>query len=77
VIRVGVNGAGKAGSARALALIMRGAAREIVLDDRPRARQGGCNRSSLRYSAAPLVDIRDDDYGDLAGAALVMVTAAR
>jgi L-lactate dehydrogenase len=75
-MRVGIIGAGKVGSACALALVMRGAAREIVLVDRTRERARAV-ATDLRYGTplSPLVDIRDGDYDDLAGAALVMVTA--
>jgi L-lactate dehydrogenase len=75
-MRVGIIGAGKVGSACALALVMRGAAREVVLVDRTRERARGV-ATDLRYGTplSPLVDIRDGDYNDLAGAALVMVTA--
>jgi L-lactate dehydrogenase len=75
-MRVGIIGAGAVGSACALALVMRGAAREIVLVDRTRERARAV-ATDLRYGTplSPLVDIRDGDYDDLAGAALVMVTA--
>ena len=60
----------------ALALVMRGAAREVVLVDRTRKRARAV-ATDLRYGAplSPLVDIRDGDFNDLAGAALVMGTA--
>jgi L-lactate dehydrogenase len=75
-MRVGIVGAGKVGSACALALVMRGAAREIVLVDRTRERARAV-ATDLRYGTplSPSVDIRDGDYDDLAGAALVMVAA--
>jgi L-lactate dehydrogenase len=75
-MKVGIIGAGAVGSACALALVMRGAAREIVLVDRTRARAKAV-ATDLRYGAplSPLVDIRDGDLDDLTGAALVMVTA--
>jgi L-lactate dehydrogenase len=75
-MKVGIIGAGKVGSACALALVMRGAAREIVLIDRTRERARAV-ATDLRYGTplSPLVDIRDGDYDDLAGAAVVMVTA--
>jgi L-lactate dehydrogenase len=74
-MKVGVVGAGKVGTACVFALIMRGAAREIVLVDRTRKRATAV-ATYMRYGA-PLsgaVDIRDGDYGDLAGAGLVMIT---
>src|SRR5947209_3080045 len=75
-MRVGIIGTGAVGSACALALVMRGAAREIVLIDRTRERARAV-ATDLRYGAplSPVVDIRDGDFNDLAGAALVMVTA--
>ncbi len=75
-MRVGIIGAGAVGSACALALVMRGAAREVVLVDRTRERARAV-ATDMRYGAplSPLVDIRDGDFNDLAGAALVMVTA--
>src|SRR6266851_5422504 len=75
-MKVGIIGTGAVGSACALALVMRGAAREVVLVDRTRERARAV-ATDLRYGA-PLsqrVDIRDGDFNDLAGAALVMVTA--
>src|SRR5712671_5050352 len=75
-MRVGIVGAGAVGSACALALIMRGAAREVVLVDRTRERARAVV-TDIRYGA-PLsqwVDIREGDFNDLTGAALVMVTA--
>jgi L-lactate dehydrogenase len=55
---------------------MRGVAREVVLVDRTRARAKAV-ATDMRYGIplSPLVDIRDGDFNDLAGAALVMVTA--
>jgi len=55
---------------------MRGCAREIVVVNRDRKRAKGVV-TDLRYGAAlsPTVDIRDGDYPDLTGAALVMITA--
>jgi L-lactate dehydrogenase len=75
-VKIGVIGAGAVGSACAFATVMRGCAREIVVVNRDRKRAEGV-ATDLRYGAAlsPSVDIRDGDYADLAGAALVMVTA--
>src|SRR5260370_2770015 len=75
-MRVGILGAGAVGSACALALVIRGAAREVVLVDRTRERARAV-ATDLRYGAplSPLVDVRDGDFNDLAGAALVMITA--
>ena len=75
-MKVGIVGAGAVGSACAFATVMRGSAREIVVVNRERKRARGV-ATDLRYGAAlsPVVEIRDGDYADLAGARLVMVTA--
>ena len=75
-MKIGIIGVGAVGAACALAAVMRGFAREIVLVDRTRKRAAAV-ATDLRYGTplSPLVDIRDGDYGDLAGAALVMITA--
>lgn len=73
--KVGIIGTGAVGAACAFALVMRGFARELVLVDRTRVRAAAV-AADLRYGAplSPMIDIRDGDYGDLAGAALVMIT---
>ena len=76
VMKVGVVGAGRVGSACAFALVMRGSARTVVLVDRTRARAKAV-ATDIRYGA-PLsrrTDIRDGDYADLAGADVVMITS--
>src|SRR5260370_6593669 len=75
-MRVGILGAGAVGSACALALVMRGAAREIVLVERTRERARAV-ATDLRYGAplSPLVDVGAGVFNDLAGAAFVMITA--
>ena len=75
-MKVGVIGAGAVGAACALAMILRGAAREIVLVDRTRKRALAV-AADMRYGAplSPTTDIRDGDYAELAGAAVVMITA--
>src|SRR5258708_13017 len=76
-MKVGVIGAGAVGSACLLSMIVRKCAREIVVLNRDRKRAKAV-ATDLQYGA-PLspqpVDIRDGDYSDLAGAALVMITA--
>jgi len=76
LMKVGVVGAGAVGSASLLSLVLRGCAREIVIVDRTRKRAIAV-ATDLRYGASlsPTVSIRDGDYPDLAGAALVMITA--
>jgi L-lactate dehydrogenase len=75
-MKIGVIGAGAVGSACLLSLVPRGTAREIVVldEDRKRARAVA---TDLQYGAplSPMVDIRDGDYPDLAGAALLMIPA--
>jgi L-lactate dehydrogenase len=75
-MKVGIIGTGAVGSACAFARVLRGAAREIVLVDRTRERAKAV-ATDIRYGAplSPMLDIRDGDYSDLAGAALVMITA--
>jgi L-lactate dehydrogenase len=75
-MKVGIVGTGAVGSACAFALVLRGAAREVVLVDRTRERAKAV-ATDIRYGAplSPMLDIRDGDYKDLAGAALVMITA--
>jgi len=75
-MRVGIVGTGAVGSACALALVMRGTVREVVLVNRTRERARAV-ATDIRYGAplSPLVDIWDGDFDELAGAALVMVTA--
>jgi len=67
-MKIGVIGAGAVGSACLLSVVMRGAAREIVVVNRDRQRAKGV-ATDLRYGAAlsPTVDIHDGDYADLAG----------
>jgi L-lactate dehydrogenase len=75
-MKIGMIGAGRVGSASLLSLITRGCAREIVVVDRDRKRARAV-ATDLQYGASlsPVVDIRDGDYSDLAGAALLMISA--
>ena len=75
-MKIGVIGAGAVGSACLLSIVMRGCAREIVVLNRNRKRAIAV-ATDMRYGAtlSSAVDIRDGDYPDLAGAALVMITA--
>jgi L-lactate dehydrogenase len=75
-MKVGVIGAGAVGSACSFATVMRGCAREIVLVNRNRKRSIAV-ATDIRYGAplSPASHIRDGDYADLKGAALVMITA--
>jgi L-lactate dehydrogenase len=75
-MKIGVIGAGAVGSACLLSSILRGIAREIVVVNRDRKRAKAVV-TDLQYGAAlsPAVQIRDGEYSDLAGAALIMITA--
>ncbi len=75
-MKIGVIGVGAVGSACVLATVMRGCAREIVLLNRGRERAKGV-ATDMQYGAplSGVVDLYDGDYSDLAGAALVMITA--
>jgi L-lactate dehydrogenase len=75
-MKIGIIGTGAVGAACALATVLRGPGREIVLVDRTRARAKAV-ATDLRYGAplSPVTEISDGDYQDLAGAALVMITS--
>src|SRR3954449_5492843 len=74
--KVGVVGVGGVGQACAFALMLRGSAREVVLVDRSAERAAGV-ATDMRYGAplSPAVDIRSGDWGDLAGAGVVLICA--
>ena len=75
-MKIGIVGAGKVGSACALAAVVRGSARNIVIVDRTR-RRAEAVATDLRYGSplCPKTEVVDGDYDDLADAALVMITA--
>jgi len=75
-MKIGVIGAGAVGSACVYAAAMGACAREIVVVNRDRKRAAGL-ATDLRYGAVltGAVEIRDGDYADLSGAALVVITA--
>src|SRR5437870_475536 len=75
-MKIGIVGVGAVGCACALAAATRGSARQIVLVDRTRKRAEAV-ATDLRYGTPllPKTSIADGDYGDLAGARLVMITA--
>src|ERR1700716_681258 len=75
-MKIGIIGAGGVGCACALAAVTRGSARTIVILDRTRKRAKSV-ATDLRYGAplCPKTTIVDGDYGDLADAELVMITA--
>src|SRR6202795_3471164 len=75
-MKIGIVGAGRVGCACALAAVVRGSARNIVLVDRTPKRAEAV-ATDLRYGTplCPKTTVVDGDYADLADAALVMVTA--
>src|SRR5258705_7815606 len=76
-MKIGVIGAGAVGSACVLSSILRGIAREIVLVNRDRNRAKAVV-TDLQYGAAlsSAVLIRDGDYSDLTGAAVLMIPSS-
>jgi L-lactate dehydrogenase len=75
-MKVGIIGAGRVGCACALAAVVRGSARVIVVVDRTRKRAKAV-ATDLRYGSplCPKTTVVDGDYEDLADADLVMITA--
>ena len=75
-MKIGIIGSGAVGSACLLASVLRGSAREIVVLDKNRKRARAV-AMDIGYGAplASVVDIRDGDYPDLAGAELVAIAA--
>jgi L-lactate dehydrogenase len=75
-MKIGIAGAGRVGSACALAAVVRGSARYIVIVDRTPKRAKAV-ATDLRYGSplCPKTAIVKGDYDDLADSALVMVTA--
>jgi L-lactate dehydrogenase len=75
-MKIGIIGAGRVGCACALAAVVRGSARAIVIVDRTRKRAKAV-ATDIRYGTplCPKTTIVDGDYGDLAEAELVMITA--
>jgi L-lactate dehydrogenase len=75
-MKAGIVGTGAVGSACTLALALRGGAREIVLVNKTRKRAEAV-ATDIRYGTvlSPAADIYAGDYQDLAGAAVIMVTA--
>jgi L-lactate dehydrogenase len=73
--KIGIVGLGAVGAACAMAVALRDITRDLVLVDRTRPRAKGV-ATDIRYGEAlfDVIDVRDGDYADLAGAALVMVT---
>jgi L-lactate dehydrogenase len=75
-MKIGIVGTGNVGCACAMAATGRGSARSIVLVNRTR-KTAEAVATDIRYGV-PLgrkVDITDDDYSDLEGAAVVLITS--
>jgi L-lactate dehydrogenase len=74
--KIGVVGTGFVGSAAAYAMVMSGVGREIVLVDLNRKRaEAEANDINHAVPFAHPMHVRAGDYGDLAGARVVVVTA--
>jgi L-lactate dehydrogenase len=75
-MKIGIIGAGNVGAACLLSTAMREVGREIVLVNRNHKRAIAV-ATDVRYGASlsSSIDIHAGDYSDLAGAALVMITA--
>jgi L-lactate dehydrogenase len=75
-MKIGIIGVGRVGCACALAAVVRGSAREIVVVDRTRKRAKAV-ATDLRYGSplCPKTNVVDGDYDGLADAELVMITA--
>jgi L-lactate dehydrogenase len=75
-MKIGIIGTGSVGAACAMATIIRGCASELVLVNRDRDRAKGM-ATDMGYGAplSSITRVMDGDYSDLAGAALVMITA--
>jgi len=75
-MKIGIVGAGSVGTSTLLSIVQRGFASEIVLVNRDRKRARGVV-TDLQYAAvlAPHTVLREGDHEDLAGAAVVLITA--
>jgi len=75
-LKIGIIGTGAVGTACALSVILRGCAREIVLIDKAHERAQAV-AIDMHYGSphSSTVDVRDGNYSDLTGAAVVMITA--
>jgi L-lactate dehydrogenase len=75
-MKLGIIGTGNVGCAVALACVMRGSARQVVLVNRT-AQTAEAVATDIRYGTplGPKVDIKEGDYDALAGAGVVLITA--
>ena len=76
MMKAGIVGVGAVGAATAMAIALRARIQELVLVNRDRARAKGV-ATDMRYGGpvSPLIKIEDGDYGDLAGAGVVVIAA--
>ena len=74
-MKIGIVGTGNVGCACAMAAVIRGIAREIVLVNRDR-KTAEAVATDIRYGTplGPKVDIVDGDYDALEGAGIVLIT---
>ncbi|HYZ45840.1 MAG TPA: NAD(P)-binding domain-containing protein [Xanthobacteraceae bacterium] len=74
-MKIGIVGTGNVGCACAMAAVIRGSAREIVLVNRNR-KTAEAVATDMRYGTplGPKVDIVDGDYAALEGAGIVLIT---
>src|ERR1700676_238125 len=75
-MKIGIIGAGAVGAACTLATLIKGCASEIILVNRNRDRAKGM-ATDMGYGAplSSVTKVTDGEYTDLAGSALVMITA--
>ena len=75
-MKIGIIGTGTVGCACAMAAVIRGSARDIVLVNRTR-KTAEAVATDMRYGTplGPMVDITDGDYDALKGSAVVMITS--
>jgi L-lactate dehydrogenase len=76
MMKAGIVGVGAVGAASAMAIALRARIQELILVNRDRARAKGV-ATDMRYGVpvSPLIKIEDGDYGDLAGAGVVVIAA--
>src|SRR6187399_633058 len=75
-MKLGIVGAGNVGCACAMAAVIRGSARRIVLVNRTR-KTAQAVATDIRYGipVGRKVEIADGDYADLGGAGVVLITS--
>jgi L-lactate dehydrogenase len=75
-MKAGIVGLGAVGAATAMSIALRGRVQRLVLVNRNRARAKGI-ATDMRYGVpvSQLMTIEDSDYGELAGAGVVIIAA--